>query len=204
MASNGIGSSFHWTFLRVYPKFITTFPMLPKPIPYSEHESLLLWQRFFFLASCFLIAFSSLSILECHLLAQLREGVLCGIGFLSTFLGSMEIGYFCSVFLVPTTIIGVVHGMRTPMLLAEVAMLLDASFLGNLARILGTRPLVSFLALVRMLLVGLCIGSFLGTYALNSLERHEKQTFVHGSHSFLVKVELILPQVWAHLKNMTR
>jgi hypothetical protein len=41
------------------------------------------------------------------------------------------------------------------MLLAEVAMLLGAIFLGNLAQILGTRPLVSFLAPVRRLLIGL-------------------------------------------------
>ncbi len=49
------------------------------------------------------------------------------------------------------------------MLLADVAMLLGASFLGNLAHILGTGPLPSFLTLVRRLLVGLCVGSFLGT-----------------------------------------
>ncbi len=30
-----------------------------------------------------------------------------------------------------------------------------------------------------------------------------KQTYVHGSHTFLVKVELILPPVWAHPKNLT-
>ena len=36
--------------------------MLPDPIPYYESESVLLWRRFFLLASCFLITFSSLSI----------------------------------------------------------------------------------------------------------------------------------------------
>jgi hypothetical protein len=68
-------------------------------------------------------------------------------------------------------ILGMVHGLCAPMLLAVVAMLLavvamllGASFLGNLARILGIRPLFSFLALVGRLLVGLCIGSFLGTW----------------------------------------
>jgi hypothetical protein len=54
------------------------------------------------------------------------------------------------------------------MLLAEVEMLLGACFLGNLACILGTRPLVSFLTLVRTLLIGLCVGSFLGTYMLKA------------------------------------
>ncbi len=46
-------------FLRVSPKFITTFPMLPDPIPYSKSESLLLLQCFCFFVSCFLITFSS-------------------------------------------------------------------------------------------------------------------------------------------------
>jgi hypothetical protein len=41
------------------------------------------------------------------------------------------------------------------------------------------------------------------TYMLNSLKRQEKQTHVHGSHTFLVKVELILPHMWAHPKNVT-
>ncbi len=36
--------------------------MLPNPIPYSKSESLLLQGHFFCLASCFLIAFLSLSI----------------------------------------------------------------------------------------------------------------------------------------------
>ncbi len=91
------------------------------------------------------------------------QRVLCGIGFLSAFLGGAEIRFFSSVFLVPTTILGIVHGICAPMLLVEVTMLLDMSFLGNLASMLGTRPLVSLLALVRSLLVGLCFGFFLGT-----------------------------------------
>ncbi len=77
------------------------------------------------------------------------------------------------------------------MLLAQVAQ--EASFLWILARVLGTRPLVSFLALVGSLLIGLCFGSFLGTYAFNNLERQEKQAHVCICHTFLVKVELILP-----------
>jgi hypothetical protein len=94
-----------------------------------------------------------------HLLAQLRKRVLCRIGVLSAFLGGTEIGFFCTVFLVPTIILGIVHGICTPMLLAEVAMLLGAIFLGNLAYILGTRPLVSFLAPVRRLLIGLQVDT---------------------------------------------
>jgi hypothetical protein len=100
--------------------------------------------------------------------------------------GGIEIGFFCSIFLVPTTILGIVHGGHAPMLLAEVAMLLGVSFLGNLAPILGIRPLVSFLILVRRLLVRLCIGSFLSTYMLNSVKRQEKLMHVHRSNPFLV------------------
>ncbi len=53
-------------------------------------------------------------------------------------------------------------------------------------------------------LVGLCIAAFLGTYVINSLKRYKKQTNVHGSHTFLVKVEMILIRMWAHPKNVTR
>jgi hypothetical protein len=78
------------------------------------------------------------------------------------------------------------------MLLAEVAMLLGASFLGVSSHRLSTRSLVSFLALVTSFLVGLHVGLFLCTYALYSLKRHKKQMHVHGSHTFLVKIEMVL------------
>jgi hypothetical protein len=87
------------------------------------------------------------------------------------------------------------------MFLAEVAMLLGASFLGDSGRRLGTRSLVSLLSLVGSFLGVLCIGSFFGTNTLNSLERHEKPMYVHWYHTFHVKVELILPHMWAHQKD---
>jgi hypothetical protein len=90
------------------------------------------------------------------------------------------------------------------MILAQVAIFLGSSYLGNPARRIGIRSLVASLALVRSFLFGLCIGSFLGTYVLNSLERQEKRIHVHRSHAFLVKVELILPCVWAHPNSVTR
>ena len=127
--------------LTVSPYLISTFHMLPNPIPYSESKSLLLWQRLIRLVSCFLIVLKPV-----HLLAQLCKRVLHGIRFLSAFLGGAEIGFFSLVLLVPTAMLVFVCGMHAPMLLAEVAMLLCACFLGNLARILGTRPLASFLA----------------------------------------------------------
>ncbi len=114
-----------------------------------------------------------------------------------------EVGFSHSIFLVPTTILGIVHGICTPMFLAEVAMFLGACFLGNLAHRVGARPLVTLVALVRSFLVGLCIGSFLSTYVLNSLKRQEKQMHVHRCHTFLMKVELILSHMWAHPMNVT-
>ncbi len=96
------------------------------------------------------------------------------------FLDGTEVGFFRAVFLVPMTTLGVVHGMCTPMLLAQVAMLLGTSFLGNPACRIGARSFVTLLALVQSFLVRLRIGSFLGTYTLNFLKRQEKQTYVHG------------------------
>jgi hypothetical protein len=60
------------------------------------------------------------------------------------------------------------------MLLAEVAMRLGTSFLGDSDRRLNTRSCVSFIALAGKFLAGWCIGLFLYTYALYSLKRHKK------------------------------
>ncbi len=49
-------------FLCVSPNFITISPLLTNPISCSESESWLLWQGFFLLTSCFLIAFLRFSI----------------------------------------------------------------------------------------------------------------------------------------------
>ncbi len=46
-----------------------------------------------------------------HFLAQLRKILCCGIEFLSTILGGMQVRFFQSVFLIPTTILGIVHGI---------------------------------------------------------------------------------------------
>jgi hypothetical protein len=77
-----------------------------------------------------------------HHLTQLQKRLLCGIGFLSIFFGGAEVGFFCSVFLVPTTILIIVLGICASILLSHFAVLLGESFLGNLACRLGTRPLV--------------------------------------------------------------
>ena len=54
------------------------------------------------------------------------------------------------------------HGIGAPMLLAEIAILLGASFLWDSGHRLGTISLVSFLNLVGSFLGGLCIGYCFG------------------------------------------
>ncbi len=61
-------------------------------------------------------------------LAQLREGLLYGIGFLSAFLSGAEIGFFHSVFLETTAMVSIVHRICAPMLLTKVAVFLGTSF----------------------------------------------------------------------------
>ncbi len=122
-----------------------------------------------FLSFCTLFLDCLLELVQ--FLAQLCKRLLCRIGFLSAFLGSAEISFFHSIFLIPMTIFCAVHGIHAPMHLAEVAMLLGASFLGDSGHRLSTRSLVSFLALVGSFLIGLYIGLFLGTYVLYNLQR---------------------------------
>jgi hypothetical protein len=164
-------------------------------------------------------------------LAQLREGLLYGIGFLSAFLSGTEIGFFCSVFLETTAIVSIVHGVRAPMLLAEVAVFLGTSFLWDSGTVVSTRlQRTLFIAVQRFLVarsdgligsflaallaarsfldarsVGLT-GYFLATYVLDCIKRQKERTHVHRSPTFLVKVELILPCVRAgcDLKDQPR
>ena len=130
--------------------------------------------------------------------AQMHEILLCGIGFLCTFLGSAKIGFFHSFFLEPTEISSIVRCAYTSMLLAKAAMFLGTSFLRNSGRSVSTRSLRTLFLAVQSFHVGKSSGSFLATYTLNSLKRQEKQTHVHGSPTFLVKVEQILAHVRAH------
>jgi hypothetical protein len=182
---------------------MTTFSMLPDPIPYSESESLSLRWRFRFLVSRFLETFSGLSN---FLLAQLRERLLHGIGFLSAFLSGAETGFLRSVFLKTTTIASIVGHVRAPMLLAQVAMLLG-TYLFRDSETLSTRSFCTLLLAVRRFLVarrvGL-VGSFLSTYALDCLEKLKERTHIGRSTTFLMKVVLILPRVGTHSENVTR
>ncbi len=138
-------------------------------------------------------------------LAQLRERLLRGIGFLSPFLGGAEIGFLRSVFLEATTITSIVGRVRAPMLLAQVAMLLGAYHFWD-SGTLSTRSLRTLLLAVQRFLVarrvGL-VGSFLPTYALDSLKGLKERTHVGRRTTFLVKVVLILPRVGTHSENVT-
>ncbi len=111
--------------------------MLPDPIPYSESKSLLLQRRFRFLVSFFSITFS----------AQLREGLLYGIGILSAFLSGAEIGFFRSVFLETTAMASIVRRVHAPMLLAKVAVFLGTSFPGDSVTLPVPGRYVPFLSL---------------------------------------------------------
>jgi hypothetical protein len=66
-----------------------------------------------------------------NFLGQLRKVLVYGIPFSSAFLSGAKIGSLLSVLFKPTTITSVVHGIHTPMLLAQVAVLLKTDFLGS-------------------------------------------------------------------------
>ena len=82
-------------FLQVSPKFITTFPMLPNPIPYSESELLSLLRRFRFLVSFFLITFLSLS----SFLLNCAKDCFVGLGFFLPFLAARKLDFSIPSFL---------------------------------------------------------------------------------------------------------
>jgi hypothetical protein len=89
------------------------------------------------------------------------------ITFLSIFLGGAEIRFLLSVLFEPMTITSVVCGIRTPMLLAQVAMLLKTDFLGNPGRRIGTMAFLPFLALVGGLLGRFQIAILVGADAFD-------------------------------------
>jgi hypothetical protein len=82
-------------------------------------------------------------------LAQLREGLLYRIGFLSAFLSGVDIGFFCSVFLKTTAITIIVLRVCAPMLLAKVTVFLGTSFLRDSGTVVSTRLLRTHLLLCK-------------------------------------------------------
>ena len=89
----GVNLVFLRVSLQVSPKFMTTFSMLPDPIPYSESESLSLRRRFRFLVSFFFNTFSSLS----NFSLNCAKDCLVGLGFFPPFLAARK-----SAFSVPS------------------------------------------------------------------------------------------------------
>jgi hypothetical protein len=119
----------------------------------------------------------------------------------------MEIGCFCSVFLETTATASIVRCVRTPTLLAKVAVFLGTSFLWDSGIVVSTRSLRTLLLAEQKFLVARSVGffgSFLATYTFDSLERQKMRTHVHRSPTFLVKIVLILPRVGTHWENLTR
>jgi hypothetical protein len=92
------------------------------------------------------------------------------ITFLTTFLSGTEIQFLLFVVLKPTTIASVLCGTRTPMLLAQVAMLLEADFLGNPDRRIGTRAFLPFLTFVRRLLGRFQFALLVGAYVFKCFQ----------------------------------
>jgi hypothetical protein len=123
--------------------------------------------------------------------------------FLTCLLGGLEFGFHCSIFLALAAIFGSVHSMRAPMFLAQLARLLKTDFLVSLLCDSSAGLHGSCRILVRSFLAGLRMGFLGGTHALNSLERSLKRMHVHGSHALFLQVELILPLVQTHPKNVT-
>ncbi len=136
-------------------------------------------------------------------LSELRKVLIYGIVFLTAFLSGAEIGLLLSVFLIPMTLTCVVHGIRAPILLAQVAMLLKANFLLHTDCSLGTRVILPFLALERRLLRRFQFALLVGTYAFNRFKRNEKRAHVHWHHTFLVEVVPVLPLDRAHTQHMS-
>jgi hypothetical protein len=112
-----------------------------------------------------------------HFLALFCKRLLCGIGFLFTFLSGAEIGFFCSVFLEPTAISSIVCRDCAPMLLAKIAMFLGTSFLWDSGTIVSTRLLCTLFLAVQSFLIARSVGflgSFLATYVLDCLKRQKE------------------------------
>ncbi len=136
-------------------------------------------------------------------LGELCEVMIYRITFLIAFLSGVEIRFLLSILLKPTTITSVVRGIRAPMLLAQVAMLLKANFLGRPDRSLGTRAFLPFLALVRRLLGRFQFDLLVGADAFDCFQRSENQAHVHRRHALLIHVVLVLPLERAHTQHMS-
>jgi hypothetical protein len=97
----------------------------------------------------------------------------------------------------------VMCGICAPMLLAQVAMLLNADFLGNPDRGIGTRALLPLLALLRRLLGRFRFTLVVGADAFDCFQQSQKQAHIHWHHALLVHVVLVLPLERTHMQYMS-
>ena len=125
------------------------------------------------------------------------------ITFLSAFLSGAEIEFLFSVLFKPMTIMSVVGGISTTMLLAQVAMLLKADFLGNPGGRFGTRALLPFFALVGRLFGRFQFALLGGADAVDCFQQSQKRAHVHRHHALLIHVVLVLPLERAHTQYMS-
>ncbi len=147
----------------------------------------------------FLDAFSSFS--NClHIYAK---DCFAGVGFFLPFLVAWKLAFSDPSFsyLQQSFVLCIVYA--PPSFFQRSQCFLKQTFFGTL--VIDSVPglLVLFFALVGSFLVGWCITLFPYKYALFRLEWQKKQMHVHRSHTFLVKVEMVLPHKWAHPKNVS-
>jgi hypothetical protein len=176
-------------------KYISTFTMLPNPILYSELESLLLWQHFFHLASYFLIAFSSLSIF----LLNCGKECLVGLGFSLPFLAVRKLDFSVPFFLYLRQSLVLYVVCIPPCFLQRLQFFLLQVFWGTLPVDLVSGLLFPISPLWESFLLDCALDLSL----VHTCSIALRNTHVHRCHTFLVKVELILPHKWAHPKSMT-
>ena len=90
------------------------------------------------------------------------------------------------------------------MVLAQVAMLLKADFLGNPDCGIGTRGFLPFLALVRRLLGRFRFALLVDADVFDCFQQSQKPVHVNWHHSLLVYVVLLaLPLKRAHMQYMS-
>ncbi len=155
IASNIIGGSFNCTrglnlvFLMDPPTLIFTFSMLPDPIPYSELESLLLWQYCFLFVLCFLIIFLKLS----NFLLHCTKDCLVGLCFCLPLLAARKSAFSAPSFLYlqQSFVLYVVYA--PPWFLQRLQCFLMWAFLGTLVVDLVLGLLFPFLSLLEAFLL---------------------------------------------------
>jgi hypothetical protein len=191
IASNSSGGSFSWTkgsitcVLDGFSNF-NYFPSATQPNCLFSVRITILVTAFLTFLTRLLQRFLKLL----NFIGELPKILVYRITFLSAFFSSAEIRFLLSVLFKPTTIMSVVSGIRTPMLLAQVAVLLKLDFLRNPGRRISTRALLPFLALVGRLLRRFQFTLLVGADAFDCFQQSQKQAHVHWHHALLVHVIL--------------